>query len=110
MTLFKSNPQHREKLTIWHVLSLLPLYRTLSDGKMWRWLAINIPMNIVGNECNFTSEIDIMARLYDYPNSKEWIYKAWEVKASLLHKDGSISSLKAGKTKRTITQLKAYRN
>jgi hypothetical protein len=110
MALFRSDPQHREKLTIWRILSLLPLYRTLSDGKMWRWFAINIPMRIGGYESYFTSDIDIMARLYDYPNSQEWIYKAWEVKVSLIHRDGSVSSLKVGKTKRTITQLKAYRN
>jgi hypothetical protein len=110
MTLFESNPQYREKLTIWRVLSLLPLYGPLAEGKIWRWFAINIPMNIGGNENNFTSDIDIMARLYDYPNSREWIYKAWEVKVSLLHKNGSVSSLKAVKTKRTITQLKAYRD
>jgi hypothetical protein len=111
MTLFESNPQYREKLTIWRVLSLLPLYGPLAEGHIWRWFAINIPMDI-GAESNehFTSDIDLIAKLHDFPNSHEWIYKTWEVKVSLLHRDGRVSSLKAGKTKRTITQLKAYRN
>lgn len=60
-----------------------------------------------GNE--FTSDIDIIARLYDFPNSKNWFYKTWEVKVSLLQKDGSARSLKIGKTKRTLNQLKAYK-
>ena len=57
----------------------------------------------------FTSDIDIIAKVHDYPRSQEWLYKTWEVKVSLLCKDGGVKSLKSGKTPRTITQLKAYR-
>jgi hypothetical protein len=45
MTLFESDSQYREKLTIWRVLSSLPLYGSLAEGHIWRWFAINIPMD-----------------------------------------------------------------
>ncbi|MCJ7791003.1 MAG: hypothetical protein MUP49_01085, partial [Dehalococcoidia bacterium] len=76
---------------------------------MWRWFAINIPMDL-GTGGEFTSDIDILARLSDFPHSKEWIYRTWEVKVSLICKDGTARSLKAGKIERTIKQLKAYRD
>jgi hypothetical protein len=110
MTLFESNPQYREKLTIWRVLSLLPLYGSLAGGRIWGWFAVNIPMDFepeIGEK--YTGDIDIIARLSNFPISQEWIYRTWEVKVSLLHKDGMASSLKAGKVKKTITQLAAYR-
>ncbi len=66
-------------------------------------------MNIGGVGGTFTSDIDIIARLHDYPNSQEWFYKTWEVKVSILLKNGEARSLKSGKTKRTITQLKSYK-
>ncbi len=109
MTLFESDPQYREKATIWRVFSLLPLFGPLAGGRVWRWFAINIPMDL-GTSGSFTSEIDILARLYDFPRSQEWIYRTWEVKASLLRKDGTARSLKIGKTDRTVTQLRAYRD
>jgi hypothetical protein len=55
------------------------------------------------------SDVDILARLYEFPRSRDWIYKTWEVKVSLLCKDGTACSLKAGKTARTLKQLQAYR-
>jgi hypothetical protein len=63
-------------------------------------------MNIV--EGGFTSDIDVIARLLDF-RTREWIYKSWEVKVSLLCQDGTARSLKVGKTVHTINQLKAYR-
>lgn len=75
---------------------------------MWRWFAINIPMDL-GTGGSFTSDVDIIARLHDHPRSQEWFYRTWEVKVSLLCKDGSARSLKIGKMNRTMTQLKAYR-
>src|SRR5437879_1144149 len=108
MTLFESDSQYREKATIWRVFSLLPLFGPLAGGRVWRWFAINFPMDL-GTGGKFASDIDILARLYDYPRSRDWLYKAWEVKVGLLCKDGTGRSLKAGKTGRTMTQLKAYR-
>jgi hypothetical protein len=108
VALFESEPQYREKATIWRVFSLLPLYGALAGGRMWRWFAVNIPMDL-GTGGEFTSDIDILARLSDFPRSREWIYRTWEVKVSLLCKDGTARSLKSGKIERTITQLETYR-
>src|ERR1035438_5902832 len=87
MTLFETESQYRERETIWRVFSLLPLYSTLAAGRIWRWFAVNIPMDLATGGV-FTSDIDIIARLSDYPRSKEWIYKTWEVKVGLLSNNG----------------------
>ena len=108
MTLFESEPQYREKEVMWRVFSLLPLFANLAGGRVFRWFALNIPMDL-GTGGAFTSDIDIIARLHDFPRSKEWLYKTWEVKVGLLCKNGTARSLKIGKLKRTTTQLKAYR-
>lgn len=108
-TLFDSDPQYREKAAIWRLMSLMPLYSSLAGGRIWRWFAINIPMEVVDQSGKFTSDIDIIARLYDFPNSREWIYKTWEVKVSLLCNNGTAKALHAGKTVRTMKQLNAYR-
>jgi len=93
---------------MWRIFSFRPLWATLAGGKIWRWFALNIPMDLMTGGM-FTSDIDIIAKVQDYPRSQEWLYKTWEVKVSLLCKDGTARSLKAGKTERTVTQLKAYR-
>lgn len=109
MTLFDSESQYRERATIWRVFSLLPLYANLAGGRVMRWFAINIPMDL-GTGGEFTSDIDVLACLDPYPASGGQIFRAWEVKVSLLCKDGTARSLKTGKLPRTITQLRAYRN
>jgi len=109
VTLFEAQSQYREKETIWRVFSLLQLYASLAGGQVWRWFAINIPRDLGTGEA-FTSDIDIIARLRDFPRSKEWLYKTWEVKVGLLYKDGTGRSLKIGKMRKTKTQLNAYRN
>ena len=111
MTLFETDSLYREKAVIWRIFSLLPLCAPLAGGSIWKWFAINIPMDLgTGVGGTFTSDIDILACLSDFPRSRDTVYKTWEVKVSLLCKDGSARSLKAGKTKRTLTQLNAYRN
>jgi hypothetical protein len=54
----------------------------------------------------------ILARLHDFPRSRDWLYKTWEVKVSLLCKDGSARSLKSGQGKidRLTKQMRAYRD
>jgi hypothetical protein len=64
----------------------------------------------LGSGGAFTSDIDIIARLHDFPKSQQWLYKTWEVKVSLLCKDGTARSLKRGKLPRTLTQLTAYKD
>jgi len=109
VTLFESESQYREKATIWRVFSLLPLCANLAGDRIWRWFAVNIPMDL-GTGGQFTSDIDILARLYDFPRSEEWIYRTWEVKVSLLCKDGTARSLKSGKIGRATNQLRVYRD
>jgi hypothetical protein len=108
LTLFESEPQYREKATIWRVFSLLPLYGPLAEGHIFRWFAINIPMDL-GTGGKSMSDIDILARLHDFPRSREWVYRTWEVKVSLLCKDGTARSIKLGKMDRILKQLRAYR-
>ncbi len=112
MTLFESESQYREKAAIWRVFSLLPLFGGLAGGQIFRWFAINIPMDLgTGTGGTFTSDIDIFACLRPYPPRQEgdWLYRTWEVKVSLLANDGTGRSLKGGKTKKLVTQLNAYR-
>jgi hypothetical protein len=120
MTLFESPSQFREKAAICRIFELMPLQAPLAEGHVFRWFAINIPMDL-GTGGSFTSDMDIIACLRPKPKSVQGrpsypphsdgcIYLAWEVKVSLLCSDGTARSLKAGKTGRTITQLKAYRN
>jgi hypothetical protein len=108
LTLFESESQYREKATIWRIFSLLPLSSFLAGGHVWRWFAISIPVDL-GTGGKFTSDIDIIARLYNYPRSRDWFYRTWEVKVSLLGRDGKARSLKRGKTRKVMNQLRAYR-
>jgi hypothetical protein len=73
VTLFESESQYREKATIWRIFSLLPLFSFLAGGHVWRWFAINIPMDL-GTGGKFDGEIDIIARLYNFPRSRDWFY------------------------------------
>jgi hypothetical protein len=109
MTLFDSNPQNRENATIWRLYAHMPLFAGLAAGNVWRWFAVNIPMNIMGVE-EFTSDIDIIGRFKEPPPTRKPFYKTWEVKVGLIQEDGKTRSLKAGKVKDTMDQLRAYRN
>jgi hypothetical protein len=108
LTLFESESQYREKAAIWRIFSLLPLFGGLAGGHVWRWFAINIPMDL-GTGGRFTGDLDILARLHDFPRSQEWLYKTWEVKVSLLCKDGTARSLKSGKMAKIMNQLRIHR-
>ncbi len=119
MTLFESPSQFREKAAICRIFELLPLRSPLAEGHVFRWFALNIPMDL-GTGGSFTSDIDVIACLHPLPKSVRgrssypphsdgYIYKAWEVKVSLLCRDGTARSLKSGKTASTIKQLRAYR-
>ena len=110
MTLFDTDAQYREKAAIWVVLSKIQLYASLADGKVWRWFAANLPMDL-GTGGYDQSDIDVMVSLWDYPDSpRTKLYRAWEVKVGLLHADGHGRSLKAGKTQRMMNQVEAYRD
>lgn len=111
MTLFESDSRYREKFTIWRILSTLPLFGDLSEGNVWKWFAVNIPMDLgTGGGKEFTSDIDIITCLRNYPNTNELHYKTWEVKVTLLKNDGTARSLKKAKIPQTLNQLHAYKN
>jgi hypothetical protein len=90
------------------LVSMLPFWSGLCRGHRFRWFAVNVPMRLAG-DASFTSDIDIIAKLQEYPPSKKWFYRTWEVKVGLLFADGRAKSLKAGKLDRTFTQLSKYR-
>jgi hypothetical protein len=118
MALFDFDSQYREKATIRRIFELSPLYAPLAEGHVFRWWALNIPMDL-GTGGGANGELDIIGRLHKYPKTAPLqpypsirsaeFYKTWEVKVSLLCKDGTARSLKAGKTRGTINQMKAYR-
>lgn len=108
MSLFHVPSQNRESLTIWEVFTYLPLYADLSDGEVYKWYAFNIPMKIVPGT-RYTSDIDIIG-CFSGRYGAAYSYKTWEVKVSLIDKDGKPHSLKAGKTKDVLNQLGAYRD
>jgi hypothetical protein len=90
------------------------LFASLSSEHIMNWFAVNIPMDI-GTCGSFDGEIDIIARLRGIPGNplaKGNFYRTWEVKVSLICKDGTTKSMKAGKGKvrAVVNQLKAYRN
>jgi hypothetical protein len=110
--LFESDRQFRETKIIWRICTEIPLLSGFTEKHPWFWFAINIPMDLVSN---FRGDIDMIACLSgtpkygDFDNEKRW-YKTWEVKTILLDKSGNTISLKSGKTKGFIKQLKIQRN
>ena len=108
--LFETDPQYREFKIIWRIFEEFPLFTGLADGLPFPWFAINIPMDLVSK---FRGDFDIIACLVNMRDSEkryERIYKTWEVKTVLMDKAGKPISLKAGKTKDFIKQLKVHRN
>jgi hypothetical protein len=92
---------------MWRVFSTTVIHGFLPAGRIFRWFALNLPMDLLTGSSEFTSDIDIVSRLRPY--NGQWTYKTWEVKVSLICKDGSARSLKRGKVRDTVKQLKAYR-
>jgi hypothetical protein len=109
MTLFEFDSQFRERATICRIFEMLPLFAPLADGHVFKWFALNIPMDL-GTGGRFTSDMDIVACLRPKPALRgPEFYRTWEVKVALLCKDGSARSLKSGKTRGLINQMRAYR-
>jgi uncharacterized protein YbjT (DUF2867 family) len=47
MTLFQFDPQHRETAAIFRLLGSMPLRWGLAEGRVFRWFAVNIPMDLL---------------------------------------------------------------
>jgi hypothetical protein len=107
--LFDFDPQHRETAAIWRLVRKLPLNFGLTDGRMFRWWAINIPLNLLSSS-RFSGDIDLMVCTLSTPRESPGIfYKTWEVKLMLVDASGKPRSLKSNKTERIVNQLKIHR-
>jgi hypothetical protein len=80
----------------------------MADGRIFRWWAINIPLNLLHSR--FCGDIDLMVCTLSAPRESPGIfYKTWEVKLMLVDKSGKPHSLKSNKTESTLNQLKIHR-
>src|ERR1700687_1227253 len=59
MSLFDFDAQHREAAAIWRLFQNMPLHYGLVDGRIFRWWAINIPLNLLPSS-SFSGDIDLM--------------------------------------------------
>jgi hypothetical protein len=87
----------------------LPLHFGLADGRIFRWWAINIPLNLLPTS-RFYGDIDLMVCTLPTPRESPGIfYKTWEVKLILVDASGKPHSLKSNKTEGIVNQLKIHR-
>jgi hypothetical protein len=87
----------------------MPLHLGLADGRILRWWAINIPLNLLPSS-RFFGDIDLMVCTLSTPRESPGIfYKTWEVKLMLVDASGKPHSLKSNKTEGIINQLKFHR-
>jgi hypothetical protein len=109
MTLFQFDPQHRETAAIFRLLGSLPLRWGLAEGRVFRWFAVNIPMDLLRTS-SFQGDLDMIACLRSFPSEPRFLkYLSWEVKLALIDKLGRPKSLKGGKTRDIVQQLKIHR-
>jgi hypothetical protein len=79
------------------------------DGRVFRWWAINIPLDLLPGSGYF-GDIDLMVCTLSTPKEPPGIfYKTWEVKLMLVDKSGKPHSLKSNKTEGILNQLKVQR-
>jgi hypothetical protein len=98
MSLFDFDAQHRETAAVWSLFQNMSLHYGLVDGKIFRWWAINIPMNLL-HSSSFSGDIDLMVWTLSTPLEPPGVfYKTWETKLALVEKSGRPRSLKRGKT------------
>jgi hypothetical protein len=85
------------------------LHFGLSDGRVYRWWAINIPLNLLPDS-GFVGDIDLMAATRGMPFERRGFYfKTWETKMMLVDKTGKPHSLKSNKTHDIVKQLTIQR-
>jgi hypothetical protein len=85
------------------------LHFGLSDGRIYRWWAINIPLNLLPDS-GFVGDIDLMACTRGTPFERRGLYfKTWETKMMLVDKTGKPHSLKSNKTGGIVKQLTIQR-
>lgn len=109
MTLFGFDPQHREKRAIWRLFEMSELRWGMADGRIFRWFAANVPLNLEPNT-GFEGDLDLVACLrHGRGAGARLIYRTWEVKVAIIDKEGRPRALKAGKTDKLLGQMRKYR-
>lgn len=85
------------------------LHFGMADGRVFRWWAVNIPLNLLPSS-GFYGDIDLMICTLSTPRERPGIYyKTWEVKLMLVDESGKPHSLKSNKTESILNQLKTHR-
>jgi hypothetical protein len=109
LTLFEFDPQLRETAAIFRLLQSFELRWGLAEGRVFRWFAANIPMDLLPTS-RFRGDLDMIACLRSFPSEPRALhYLTWEVKVALVDKLGRPKSLKRGKTRNVVQQLKIHR-
>jgi hypothetical protein len=109
LTLFRFHPQFRETAAIFRLLQSFALRWGLAEGRVFRWFAANIPMDLLPAS-RFRGDLDIIACLRSFPSEPRALkYLTWEVKVALVDKLGRPKSLKRGKTREIVQQLRIHR-
>lgn len=106
--LYEFEQHYREKRAIWRMFEVAPFKLALARGRIFRWFGIHIPMELLGMQ----GDIDLMMSLLAPPQQNfTQLYETWEIKTTLLSKDGRLRSSKSSpsKQKQLLGQMKKYR-
>jgi len=106
--LFEHPSQFRENRAIWRLLEVAPFRLTLARGRIFRWFGINVPLHLVGMQ----GDLDLVLSLKGVPSqSFRQLYETWEIKTTLISRDGRVSSSKSSPAKmnQLLGQMKKYR-
>jgi hypothetical protein len=88
--LYDFEQRFREKRAVWRLFEVAPLRLQLAGGRIVRWWGVLIPLHLIGME----GDIDLMMSLRAPPGQNSvQICETWEVKTTLVARDGRIRSL-----------------
>ena len=110
MQLYEFDSHHRETAALWRLVRTLPLHFGLADGRIFRWWAINIPLNLLPSS-HFVGDLDLMMCLLSTPMERPAVFfKTWEAKLILVSKEGRARIPQPrSETERILNQLKIQR-
>ena len=107
--LFEHPSQFREKRAIWRLFEVAPFRLGLARGRIFRWFGTNIPLCLIGMQ----GDLDLVLSLKGDPSQDfRQLYETWEVKTTLISRDGRVSSSKSSPAKmnQLLGQMKKYRH
>lgn len=104
-TLYNTNSQQRERNAIFQFFNSPFIFALCNDW--WNWFAVGIPMNLNGNDIDGDLDL-IVSRPSKTPPQigTKPMYRVFEVKTSIIEKEGKVRSLKLGKINELNGQLK----